>query len=335
MRADSVQDAANGLSLNIRTPGGSVAHILPDTKRRSLRGAANGAADTGPLLYHNGTIVQQPFIYQVFWAPNQLQNGGQTGFSPNYINVNMALAAFYNSHGIGNITTQYFEVMNGQYAYPQNNGALVAAVIDQNPYPASGCNDPVTPGNCLTDAQVQAELLNVIQAENWQVGLNSIFMVYTSSGEGSCFAGNSPQSGCAAPGGYCAYHSYLVPNGNLNNAILYANIPYPPSSGCFGNGTSPNNDVDADTAATAASHELTETITDPLIDAWYTAQGSEIGDLCNQFFYVNTYSNGLANQRWAGWPFELQAEFDNHSGQCVQIGPLYVTLGLGATAALQ
>jgi hypothetical protein len=40
----------------------------------------------------------------------------------------------------------------------------------------------------------------------------------------------------------------------------------------------------------------------------------------------NTFANGLANHVWNGVPFELQSEFDNHSQQCVQIGPLYVQL---------
>ena len=239
--------------------------------------------------------------------------------------MNVALAAYYNGHGVATNNTQYFEVINGQVGYVQNDGFLVSAVVDRNPYPASGCNSPVTPGNCLTDAQVQQEVLKVIQTQNWSVGINSIFMVYTSSGEGSCLAANSQL--CAAPGGYCAYHSSIPPaSNNINDVVLYANIPYPPPSGCFGKGKSPNNDVDADTAATAASHELTEVITNPVGNGWYTAQGNEIGDLCNQFFDVNTYANGLANQSWNGNPFELQTEFDNHSGQCVQTGPLYVEL---------
>ena len=204
-------------------------------------------------------------------------------------------------------------------------------MLDTDPFQASERNDPVTPGNCLTDAQVQAELLRVIQAFKWNVGPNNIFLVYTSSGEGSCTKANSPQSDCAAPGGYCAYHSFIAPNNNIAHVVLYGNLPYPPKSGCFGNGTSPNHDVDADTAATFASHEVTATITDPLLNAWFTAQGNEIGDLCNQFFDVNTYDNGLANQLWNGFPFELQTEFDNHSLQCVQIGPLYVKLAASET----
>jgi phosphate-induced protein 1 len=327
MRTDSLSAPTGTPSLNITTPSGAVAHILPEATRLLQMRRTAPAADTGPLLYHtNGFIVQHPHIYQIFWAPQNLQTGAATGYSPKYVNVNVALAAYYNGHGIATNNTQYFEVINGQVGYVQNDGFLVSAVVDRDPYPASGCNDPLTPGNCLSDAQVQQEILKVIQSQNWQVGINSIFMVYTSSGEGSCLAANSQPTDCAAPGGYCAYHSFIPPkSNNINEVVLYANIPYPPP-GCFGKGKSPNNDVDADTAATAASHELTEVITNPVANGWYTAQGNEIGDLCAGFYDVNTYANGLANQSWNGSTFELQTEFDNHSAQCVQTGPLYVEL---------
>jgi hypothetical protein len=79
--------------------------------------------------------------------------------------------------------------------------------------------------------------------------------------------------------------------------------------------------VAADTAATAASHELTEAITDPLLNAWFTSTGEEIGDLCAFNYGVNTWDRGKANQSWNGHFYELQQEYDNHNGSCVQVGP--------------
>jgi hypothetical protein len=70
-----------------------------------------------------------------------------------------------------------------------------------------------------------------------------------------------------------------------------------------------------------ASHEISESITDPLLDAWFTAQGNEIGDLCNFDYGTNTWDEGAANQNWSGHFFELQQEFDNHVSACVQVGP--------------
>ena len=77
----------------------------------------------------------------------------------------------------------------------------------------------------------------------------------------------------------------------------------------------------ADTAATSASHELSEAITDPEGSAWYTASGYEIGDLCAYNYGVNTWDSAKANQMWNGRFYELQQEYDNHTGSCVQVGP--------------
>jgi hypothetical protein len=323
MRIDSVQAPSNTPSLNVRTPSGSIAHIFPTTQTHAQRGAITPAADTGPLLYHGGEIVQEPQLYQIFWKPKPklLQNGGATGISAHYVNVNAALAGYYNGHSIGNVTTQYFQNVNGVVAYPDNNGYLVDAVLDRNPFPASGCNDPATPGNCITDAQLRAELVSEIQTMKWQIGLNSIFIVYTASGEGSCMA--SDNKSCAYTQ-YCAYHSAIIPpNNDINSVILYVNVPFGNPTVCASpTARSPNNDVFADAAASSVSHEVTETITDPLMTGWYTSQGNEIGDICAYIYQTNAYAGGLANQNWSGFPFELQTEFDNHSGRCAQIGPL-------------
>ena len=95
--------------------------------------------------------------------------------------------------------------------------------------------------------------------------------------------------------------------------------------------------------ASVTSHELTEAITDPLLNAWYSAAGAEIGDRCVELRHQHLglcvelrhqhWAGGTANQSWyefiglfiIGHPpvgsFELQQEYDNHVGGCVQVGP--------------
>ena len=324
-RLESVPVPSNMPKLNVTTPSGSVAHILPTIEMLHKMRAAGGAAaaDQGPLLYHSGgSIMPSLTVYEIFWGPAKLQTGAATGFSAKYSDVLVAFGALYSGHGISNNNTQYFQTINGTTTFVNNAGALAGAVLDASPYPASGCNDPATPGNCLTDAQAQAEILKVINLMGWKVGMDSIFILYTSSGEGSCMPANSPAADCAAPGGYCAYHSFIAPSsGKPEDAVIYANMPFANPAGCFGNGVSPNNDVFADTEVSVASHEVTESITDSLLNAWFTAQGNEIGDLCNQVFGVNNWDEGGANQQWGGRFFELQTEFDDHLNGCVQIGP--------------
>lgn len=104
---------------------------------------------------------------------------------------------------------------------------------------------------------------------------------------------------------FCAYHndtSVSLTSGSALH-IRYALIPDPTQrcSGCnggiavYGDTTTPNGDMGADTMTDDIMHELSETVTDPDISAWYTQNGAENGDLCN---YV--YGNALTGVSSAG-----------------------------------
>jgi hypothetical protein len=226
------------------------------------------------------------------------------------------MLAQYPGHGLDNNNTQYYQTISGVTSYIQNSGGLAAAVVDGDAYPASGCTDSATPGNCITDAQLRAELSKVMTAHGWTGGLNKMFLVFTSSGEGSCF--DSTNKSCAYVQ-YCAYHGDFYIG---STPVIYSNEPYGNTSVCqTPTAKSPNGNPAADAAATAASHELTEATTDPLLNAWFTSSGEEIGDLCAYKYGTNTWDGGLANQMWSGYFFELQEEYDNHRAACVQVGP--------------
>lgn len=289
------------------------AHVFPTVNR-----ATNSPVDNGPLLYHSGGAIMtgQLKFYAIYWIPAHLQDGSSTSLPSHYQSVQTNLAAYYGGHGIANNNTQYYQTINGTTTWILNfpNG-LGGTYVDTNAYPAPGCTDSITGTNCITDAQIRTEIQRVMALKGWTGGINKMFLLFTSSGEGSCF--DAGGSSCAYSD-YCAYHSDI----SGSTPIIYGNEPYGDPNYCQTGGTpSPNNDVPADTAATAASHEMTEAITDPLLNAWYTAQGNEIGDLCAYDYGTNTYDSGKANQYWNGRYFELQTEFDNHVRGCVQVGP--------------
>jgi hypothetical protein len=290
-------------------------HILQTVKqRRTIL-----PPDTGPLLYNGGPVMQNGVTpYVIFWVPPKLQNGTTTSMTTHYQTVQKNMLGDYSGHGIDNNNTQYYQIVSGKAKYIQNKGAAAAITyVDTNPFPASGCSDSATPGNCITDAQLEAEISRVMTLKKWTGGITKIFFVYTPIGEGSCF--DSTSSSCAYTA-YCAYHSAF---GTVATPVIYANMPYGDPNYCQNPGTpSPNGDIPADTAATAASHELTEAITDPELNAWYTAAGSEIGDLC-AYDYGPFYNwdGGNANQMWNGHFYMLQTEYDNNQLSCVQVGP--------------
>ena len=315
-------EAQEESALTVSTDEQSV-HIFP-TVSKSAELASIAPFPPGPLTYHGGPVMTKATTYAIFWVPPALQNGAATSMSAHYQNVQKALLKLYPGHGIDNNNTQYYMTKSSglfsQTLYIQNAGGLVKSIVDTTPYPASGCSDSHTPGNCLTDAQIKAEIQNVMTANGWTGGLNKMFLLYTSSGEGSC-AGIR----CAYQD-YCAYHGYFLSG---STPVIYGNEPYAAADGCqLPGASSPNSDPAADAAASITSHELTEAITDPELNAWYAGDG-EIADLCAWNYGANTWDSGKANQSWpiSVSPlggirfFELQQEYDNHSGGCVQVGP--------------
>lgn len=135
-----------------------------------------------------------------------------------------------------------------------------------------------------TDDQIRTEIQKVMTINGWTGGYNKIFVLYTSSGEGSCFLNTN--ASCAYVQ-YCAYHGFFASGAT---PIIYANIPYGGNNACELSGqTSPNGDLAADGASNPASHEITEAATDPLLNAWFDASGNEIGDICNFNFGTNTW----------------------------------------------
>src|SRR5262249_35929767 len=112
---------------------------------------------------------------------------------------------------------------------------------------------------------------------------------------------------------FCAFHtkSTTVISGTT---IHYALAPEPNSkcTGCdgnfatFGENVTPNSDPGADEVVDSLMHEISETVTDPDIDAWFTSNGEENGDLCNFNYGTNlpkTSSGASYNASWNGFSY--------------------------------
>jgi hypothetical protein len=301
-------DAANG-----------TVHIYPTPDQVLQIRTQLAPATKGVLIYHGGPIMSGNNLYAIFWVPAKLQNGQSTSLTAKYQATVKQMLADYPYHGIANNSTQYYSSINGVTQYFVSPGGLAGAVVDTNPYPVSGCHDAITPGNCINDAQLRTEITRVMTAQGWTPGLNKLFIVFTSNGEGSCTSSNS--ASCAYTQ-YCGYHSYF---GSTSNPTLYANMPYANPSHCYSSGSgqhSPNGDIPSDAVVNVASHEITEANTDPELSAWWDpTNGEEIGDLCAWMFGTADWGNGLANQNWSGHNYDLQLEYNNHTASCVKIGP--------------
>jgi hypothetical protein len=194
--------------------------------------------------------------YTIFWAGSNPNWGDSTNAVPYIQTIQGYFANVAADIGLrSNVyatDTQYYNTSNTHIAYSSTVGF---SVTDTTPYPANGCTDNATT-ICLSDAQLQSELIKVKTNNNWPAssgGVQNLFFIFTPKGVGSCVG-----SSCAYTS-YCAYHSWINSTGG---AILYANQPYAAQnysiytcdSGQHPNGTT------ADATLNVVSHEHNEAI---------------------------------------------------------------------------
>lgn len=278
--------------------------IVPTRGQAASRLRING----GNLAYHNGPVMHTNTSYAIYWIP------AGYAVSANYVSL---INGFFQNVGADNgktsnvyySDTQYYDNTNGNILYNSTFGGFV---VDTNPFPANGCSDSYT-SVCLSDAQLQVEIQNVMQVQGWTGGTSHLFFMFTPKNVGSC-AGSS----CAFTQ-YCAYHSWI---GSGSNVILYANQPYASfvPAACD-SGQHPNGD-DADATINVVSHEHNEAITDQQGSAWYDRRGYENGDKCAWNFGTplggtngSEYNQVINNAR-----YYLQQEWSNKSSNCVLTG---------------
>jgi IPT/TIG domain len=263
-----------------------------------------------PLVYHGGPVMLTNKTYAIYWKP-----AGYSMASGYDTTINQYFTDVAHDSGMGSnvyaAATQYYQNPGSQHI--QYSSTFGGSFTDTNPFPASGC--PLYNGLpvCLTDAQIQTEIDNVISSQGWVRNGTNQFFVFTAQNVGSCF--DSSGSECAFTV-YCAYH------GTSNSGAIYANMPYTGGVGGCDEGQYPNGSSNqADPTINVTSHEHNEAITDPQLNAWYDNQGAENGDKCAWNFGQVSGSNGAEyNQTINGHHYFLQMEWSNSAptNSCVQ-----------------
>ena len=281
----------------------------------------------GKLVYHGGPVMTGPtHSIAIFWQPAHLQSGAPAAVSTAYNSVLRRYLTDVGGKGLYGVTSQYGGI--------RNSSSLLTTYHDTSRYPATQCPAAFPTKtqrvNCITDAQVQAEVRKVMNARHLAGGLQQIFFVFLSRGEYTCIDRTAcflyPINSAGQPLGYCAYHSYFRA-GSRN--VIYADMPYgntPFSSQagsarslCAAQSTYPN-DRSGDIEASITSHEQLEAVTDPLLSAWWDSNGMEIGDKCAYDTTGSTLDGGIADELWAGHFYALQTEFDNATSSCIPGG---------------
>jgi hypothetical protein len=99
-------------------------------------------------------------------------------------------------------------------------------------------------------------------------------------------------------------------------------------------GGSPNDDPGVDDMAGSVTHELSETVNDPVLSAWYDRTGEESADKCQGHFgSIYTVANGSrANMRFGRRDYYIEGNWVNETpkGRCATAYPAVAEASLGS-----
>jgi hypothetical protein len=215
------------------------------------------------ILYHGGPIMPGANIYIVYYG----------SFTSTQHDILDTFLENVGGSPAFNVNTEYNDSSN----------QFVLNVLNYSPATDS-YNDAYSMGTSLGGSFVTTLLHNAVAGGHLPSDVNGIYIL-TVSPDVKLGKGN-----------WCAYHTHSTAI-VTGQDIKYALAADPPASiltSCSGNlavyndTTSPNGDIGMDEVVDSLIHELSETVTDPDLNAWYTSGGSENGDLCN-FVYGTTF----------------------------------------------
>ena len=300
---------------------------LPDGQRVSyqpLPGALRAPSTTARrrsvenLEYHGGPVMTSNTNYAFYWDP-----AGAPSYPAEY---QSGIDRYFedlahDSGGVQNVDSVATQYNDSAGEFANYNSKFGGAIVDTQNYPANGCTAAAI---CLTDAQLQAELKSYVKAHKLPQGLGYEYFLLTPPGVEDCAEAISTEcsAGSSAPV-YCAYHSFIALSGG---GIVYANDPYDTGNAGCDDGEHPNAKPSDGVLQGGLSHEHNESITDPEINAWYAADGEEIGDKCRTFEEASEFGPPLGtapdgsryNQVINGDLYWYQQEWSNEGSRCKQ-----------------
>jgi Phosphate-induced protein 1 conserved region len=246
----------------IAQTAGAEKNRLPHELDQQLKQQSKGK--TPVIKYHGGPVMSASTdLYVVYYG----------SFTSKQHNILDTFLQNLGGSPAFNINTEYYDSHN---QHVQN-------ILNYNPATAS-YNDAYSMGKSLNGNFDTTLIHNAISAGHLPADVNGIYILTISPDV------KLPNSV------WCAYHyhsSAIVTGDDVKYAVA-ADPPKSVLSSCSGNianyhdKTSPNGDVGMDEVVDSLIHEISETVTDPDINAWFTSNGSETGDLCN-FTYGTTF----------------------------------------------
>jgi hypothetical protein len=271
-----------------RTP----ASRLPSNIEHELRKHRSG--QTPVILYHGGPVmISGKSLYVIYYG----------AFTAAQHSILDTFLQNLGGSGAFNVNSEYYDAQN----------MFIQNVLNYSPATDS-YDDNYSLGTKLSGSFASTLVANAISGGHLPADSNGMYILTISPDV------SIPKST------WSAYHTHSTSIASGMD-IKYAVAPDPPPSlysGCSGNvanygdTTSPNGDIGMDAVADDLIHEISETVTDPDLNAWFTKNGAENADLCN-FVYGTTFlaPNGShANHTFGRRNYLVQEIWDRLGSFC-------------------
>ena len=239
-----------------------------------------GGGGTG-ISYHGGPVLlAQTGVVAVYWASGTIYNSGPAAGTAGAGSGDGSLVGYFLSHLGG---SPHFNINT---TYTDGAGKHIANVVNYNAFWANNTNVP-SDGQSVSGTQMVAMLQSGFDGGKLSYDPNALYLIF-SAGTVNLGGGFGTQ--------YCAYHThgYVTING-VTRTVLYAAMPYVYAypSACTNGTPAPNGDPAADYVVNVLAHEVEETTTDLMGNAWYDQRGYENADKCAwNFGATQTNANG-------------------------------------------
>jgi hypothetical protein len=298
-------------NLEFNDPSGRhVFHTKPwhenEARNDAGRGKPTGGGNTG-ISFHGGLVLQpETRVAAIYWASSTIFNGGPAvGATGAGSGDHSIVGEFMNNLG----GSAYFNI-NSTYWDASNKN--IANIVRYTQYYANGTSVPAS-GASVSDAQMLSML---------QTAFNTGKLTYDAGTLYAIFTGLGVNLGGGFGTQYCAYHYHgTITVGGVSRVVLYAAMPYNNTypGTCTNRSKSPNNDDGADAEVNTLAHEIEETTTDGMGNAWFDVRGYENADKC-AWIWGSTYTTpngGVANVKIGARDYLVQQNWVNSgSGGC-------------------
>jgi len=312
--ADAVQqnDAAPHLGI-VPVKGAATVRPLFANNGNELNHGNAGTTGSGSLVqagiqYHGGPVLQSGTnVAAIYWASSVIYSGGPTPGTNGAGSADGSLVGFFLSHVGG---SPYFNINT---SYTNSAGTPIVNSVSYTQFWANNVYNVPSGKTRVSDANMIAMLQYAFNNGKLTYDPNTLYAIFT-QGTVNLGGGFGTQ--------YCAYHTHgTVTINGVSKTVLYAAMPddYAHASACSSGLASPNSDLHANAEVSTLIHEIEETTTDEMGNAWYDSSGQENADKC-AWTWGTTYTTangGVANVNLGGKDFLIQRNWLNAgSGSC-------------------